>query len=625
MANKIDKIDRIAYLNTISKRPLDLLLEIIENDCYKYDFDKLNICTTNNISIKDILFEEYNIDINEYILKKWISTFFILESKKLKLKKTEEQLETKITKSTIGQKNFLEQITNVRNLFIKYSQDEFNIKIDKELAKKIFDGYLYTVSAENNLNYEGDNAKYYYILQCFLKKLYNSDRKSLSLIENFGIANQIQNIVIYSAEVDKHFLTDCVVFLDTPILMRVLGYDGMELAKSYRAFVIDLKEAGAKIKIFEHTFEELWSILFNFKRCIAQGIFDGKGVMTFLNARKEILESSEKKELPLDKELVRDNIGTLGFEIIDISEIDSLKDKDNYADWNIDVSILKECLIKADSSYQRYESRLNKDCQSITSIFRLRRNIGISSPKNFRDGKYYLLVDNFALITAIKDYYNRINDKKNINELLLESSIIFDLWQNLSGKDDLNRSLFRSKCFALNTIDEKFKEALYRETRKLEIYNSEIKIDHQLISRPDIEGLVYSASIRDNRFDGEYLSKTLLNVIDEKDRRLKEKIQMQENEKEQIISRVEIDNKNYEAQLKIQLSEKETEFNDYKLALIKKKVSEISNNIWFRIIIFIKGFKKKFNKNKYLWEKACSILGVEIEYNENIMGDNNRK
>ena len=617
--------DRIAYLNTIAKSPLDLLLEIIEIDCYKYDFISLDIYTIDRKSIKNILFEEYNIDINEYTLKKWISSFFVLESKKLKLKKTEEKLETKITNSKIGQIKFLEQIANVRDLFIKYSQDEFNIKIDKELAKEIFDNYLYTVSAENNLNLEGDNAKFYYIFQCFLKKLYNSDRENLSLIENFGIANQIQNIVIFSAEVDKHFLTDCVVFLDTPILMKVLGYDGMELATSYRDFIGDLKKAGAKIKIFEHTFEELWSILFNFKRCIAQGIFDGKGVMTFLNARKEFLESTNKKELPLDKDLVRDDIDAMGFEIIDISEIDNLKNKDNYTDWDIDVSILKECLIKADPSYQRYESRLSKDCQSIISVFRLRKISEISDPRNFRDGKYYLLVDNFALITALKDYYRKTNDKKTINELLLESSIVFDLWQNLSGKDDLNRSLFRSKCFALNTIDEKFKEVLYRETRKLEIYNSEIKIDHQLISRPDIEGLVYSASIRDNRLDGEYLSKTLLNVIDEKERKLKEKIQMQENEKEQIISQVEKANKDYETQLKRQLSEQETELNNYKLALIEKKVFEISNTIWFRIIIFIKGFKKDFNKNKYLWEKACSILGVEFEYNENIIGVKNNK
>ena len=616
-----NKIDRIAYLNTIAKRPLDLMLEIIENDCYKYDFNSLSIYTNNNLSIKNILYDGYNIDINEYILKKWISTFFILESKKLKLKKTEETLETKIAKSNVGQMKFLEQIANVRNLFIKYAQDEFNAKIDKEFAKEIFDNYLYTVSAENNLSLEGDNIKYYYIFQCFLKELYNSDRESLSLVENFGIANQIQNIVIYSAEVDNYFLADCVIFLDTPILMRVLGYDGVELATSYRAFISDLKKAGAKIKIFEHTFEELWSILFNFKRCIAQGIFDGKGVMTFLNARKEFLESPDKKELPLDKELVRDNIETIGFEIIDISEIDNLKDKDNYTDWNVDVPILKECLIQADSSYHKYESRLNKDCQSITAIFRLRKNKGISYPKNIREGKYYLLVDNFALITALNEYYKKTNERKTINELLLESSIIFDLWQNLSGKDDLNRSLFRSKCFALNTIDEKFKEALYRETRKLEVYNSEIKIDHQLISRPDIEGLVYSASIRDNRLDGEYLSKTLLNVIDEKERKLKEKIQMQEDEKEQIISQVEIANKNHEAQLKIQLSEKEAELNNYKLTLIEKKVSEISKAIWFRIIIFIKGLKKGFNRDKYLWEKACSILGIEIEYNEKVFYD----
>lgn len=617
----MNNIDKIAYLNTLGvKKPLELLLEIIEVDCYRYDFKQLDIFTSDNKSVVDILADEYSINISEYILKKWLSTYFILEAGKLKLKKTEENLSSKIMRINDGQKVFLNQIGNIRNLFMEFSKKEFNVKIDKEIAKKVFDEYIYTVSLEKTTNIESFQTKYYYIFQKFLKELYNRDRDDLSLIEDFGIANQIQNIVVNGIYDDKEFLKGCVIFLDTPILMKLLGYDGMDLSVSYKAFIDDLRLAGATIKVFEHSFEELWSILFNFKRCVAQNNFNGKGVMTFLRARKEFLDSLEKKDLSLDKNEVRNNIRMLGFEISDISAEDNLEEKNNYSDWEFDTAFLKECLLNADSSYQKYETRLNMDIRSIVSISRMRQKFGIKNSENLKQGKFYLLVDNYALISALKEYYKRMSEKKYRNELMFENTIVFDLWQNLSGKDSLNRSLFRSKCFALNTIDEQFKETLYRETRKLEIYESEIKIDHQLISDPNIENSVYEEIIRNNRIDEEYMSKTLRNVIDAKktetEHRFKEKVKEQERKNEIVLSEIEESSKLHEIQLNKQSLKNEIDLKNYKISLINKKKEEISRKIIYKICIFFLSLKKNFNKDKYLWEKACSIIGENIVYDE---------
>ena len=101
------------------------------------------------------------------------------------------------------------------------------------------------------------------------------------------------------------FLEDCIIFLDTPIVLKRLGYDGKDLSDTYKNFLDDLQKAGAKLKVYEHTLDEIWSILFNFKRCIAQNNFNGKGVITFLKARKEFLESNPSKELPLDRDKVK--------------------------------------------------------------------------------------------------------------------------------------------------------------------------------------------------------------------------------------------------------------------------------------------------------------------------------
>ena len=62
-----DKINRLAYLNTLdeNKKPLDVLLEIIEIESYKYDFNQLGIISTDGKSIKDIINNKYNIEIDK--------------------------------------------------------------------------------------------------------------------------------------------------------------------------------------------------------------------------------------------------------------------------------------------------------------------------------------------------------------------------------------------------------------------------------------------------------------------------------------------------------------------------------------------------------------------------------
>ena len=140
----MNNIDRIAYLNTLgTKRPFDLLLEIIEIDCYKYDFNELGVYTTDAKSIMTILDENYRIHIEEYALKKWVSIYFELECKKLKLKQTADNLCEKITRITCGERNFLEKVSDTRALFVKYTQDNFDIKInhkkDRVHKEKIYD------------------------------------------------------------------------------------------------------------------------------------------------------------------------------------------------------------------------------------------------------------------------------------------------------------------------------------------------------------------------------------------------------------------------------------------------------------------------------------------------------
>lgn len=374
-----------------------------------------------------------------------------------------------------------------------------------------------------------------------------------------------------NGESDKlDFLKGCIIFFDTPIIMKRLGYDGIELSDVYKNFFEDLKKTGATLKVFEHTFEELWGILFNFKRCVAQNIFDAKGVNTFLKARKSFLDE-RNEELSLTKEIIRDNIKRLDIEIFDISADDNVENTTDFSAGEFDEESLRKHIISEDESYEKYKARLDKDIQSIAAISRLRQREGISKIDSFEDGKYYLLVDNYALVNAIKAYYKELEKKNRKNELLLENTIIFNLWQNLSNNSELNKSLFRSKCFALNTIDEKFKDVLYRETRKIEAYNADIEINQQLVNNPSLENEVFAESIKDNKFDKEYIAKTILNTITKKEKELKKQHQEELKKKD-----AEIQQKENEKKVLLLDNEKQSEF--YLEKLNKQKIDAQRDN-----------------------------------------------
>ena len=634
-----DKINRLAYLNTLdeNKKPLDLLLEIIEIESYKHNFNQLGIKSTDGKSIKDIIKDKYNIEIEDYILTKWINDKFYLENNKIRLrnKNCSESLENKIGKIEAGEKTFLDQVSEIRKDFIKFASEKFNIKYNNEQSRDIFNEYIYTVAQEKNV--ESKDSRDYFIFQKYLSFLCENNLKALEIIENFGVANQIQDLVL-NGDTDKpNFLNDCIIFLDTPIIMKRLGYDGLELSDIYKSFFSDLTKAGANLKIFTHTFEELWGILFNFKRCVSQNIFDAKGVNTFLKARKQFI-TERNIELSLSKEIIQKNIENIGIEIFDISEDDNLENATDYSEWNFDPDAYRKHVIKIDENYEKYKTRLEKDIQSISAVSRLRQRNKIKKIENFEDGKYYLLVDNYALVNAIKSYYKEKDERSKKNELLLENTIIFNLWQNLSNNGKLNRALFRSKCFALNTIDDNFKDALYREARRIEAYNAEVEINQQLINDPTLENEVFAETIRNNKMDKDYISKTLLNSISQKELQTKELIEKQKEELQnkdfelkktqtdynKLINEYEqskgIHKKNMADQIEKSKDDSNKAVINSQISTILSTINHISKSFLTKIQFLLKKLKNKnLTKKEFLWDKACSITGTNIEYNEEYM------
>ena len=613
-----DNINRLAYLNSLNKKPQQILLELIQLESFDYDFQECSSITSSKKNIKDIIFNKYKLDINQAILNRLIFNNFKLLGNKLVFKDTVSlsDLETSL-KSTINSENeFLKKVADVRRKFIDFTKEHYNKKINDEEAKNIFGRYIYSATVEQDID---DSSGLYFIFKKFLLNCLDNDINSLEIVEDFGIANQIQYLVVDDFENDSKFLEGCTIFIDTPILIKRLGYDGLSFWNDYKEIFNQICEAGAILKIFEHTFDELWGILFNFKKCIAQNILDAKGIPAFLKARQDFAVEMDKEcskfevdnLLTLDKEVLINNIQDLKIEIIDDIQEDDLNEH-NYEKWEFNTDVFRSILLNNSPNLKDYPLRIDRDIQSISAITRFRKDITINKPKKLKDYKYFLFVDNYMLVKAIDEYHKDANEKRGCNELLLENSLLFSLWQNLSNNENSNRTLFRSKCFAMNVIDQSFKDNLYRETRRLEIY-SQLPVKDSIIANPNVIDDVYDESIKANRFDKQYIASTVKNEIEKKQKELENKV----NEQNLLITQQSqaIANHGYEInEIKIE-SRKEME--DLENEITKADIENLAkyllkspiNNlkIFLKKIYYIL-IKKEFDADGYLFEKARSIL-----------------
>ena len=603
-----DNMNMMVCLENFGKKPVDMLLELVQFEAYF--FDPLESNFVNNIY--NTLKKKYDITIAHFILKKWIDTKFDIRDEKLILTTCKEDIHTYIAKIKQKEKLFNDKIAEIRRSFGKYAKDKYGVDFNNEEIKRVFNQYFYTsaIQQKDMTQNSEKEIKISFVFNNYLKYLWESDdkKKYLSTIEAFGIANQIRQTVINEDSVDKHFLKDCRIFIDTPIMMKTLGYDGQEIANSYEEMVNALQRAGASLAFFEHSFDELWGILFSFKKNIAQNILDAKGVNRFLLARQE-LRKKEKKELSLDKDTVQNNIEELLCVIVGhLSEKDLNTDFDKN-EWVFDMERMRAIIKEHYNNQDSYSARIEKDVKSIAAISRLRLKEGITQVSSYKDAKFFLLTDNYALIRSIKEYYqteDEISYHNGFNELIFENTILFDLWQNLFDNNNLNKSLLRSKCFAFNEIDDKFKEVLYKICRQMDRYEPEKNVSEQFIAHPEFEQEIYAQTLRTENYDEKYLQRVINNTVEDQENNRKREL----DEHKEKINKLEesIKQKNNDHSKDIE-EEREKAIQEVKRDLLDRKIKELRLSFFHRLYVFIRRkFDSEFDSNSYYETRAKKIL-----------------
>lgn len=243
--------------------------------------------------------------------------FFIIKDEVNKLLSEVEAKKNQITRS----------INLIVDEYIKYCKTEFNTTLSRENAEdsiykfiRVNISIFSTNMSQNELSESGKDYNSDYRVASFIRHI-NQNTKSLipeitRIVKGTLLANYL-TIVDKSSTRNK--FNNITIYLDTPILIGILGWDGDIRKKTLAEFIDLLVSLNIGIKIFEPTFRELNAILNDWKTTLSnrryqdfhemtRQLMKSRGVTPAqISTEITLLESTlEKKNIFIDKTFTLD-------------------------------------------------------------------------------------------------------------------------------------------------------------------------------------------------------------------------------------------------------------------------------------------------------------------------------
>lgn len=322
--------------------------------------------------------------------------------------------------------------TNISiNLLYEYLKSTSFPNITKNDTKialaEFIDNHGYNIY-QNLLITKSINPRKEFLNYCIGEYIYNESKleseefnRILKIIEGYMIANAIYMQIEND---NKSTLKNVNCYLDSPFLLRVLGYKTKEENTSSQELFELLKRYKANICCFNHNFQEIINILMYYKKHIG----------TFQTSTLEYFDINNYNESQIDMiiDSLDDRFKELGIKIVEAP--DYTEDKFKYV---IDEKLLEE-LLKEHSKIKMVpynnENAIKNDVRSVCSINMLRK------------GKAAKKLENCTHIFVTTYYYLKYATKQVMNDIdNLEIGLVIDdldlttfLWfKDFSKNEDL--------------------------------------------------------------------------------------------------------------------------------------------------------------------------------------------
>lgn len=344
-------------------------------------------------------------------------------------------------------------MTQIDDIIINFlKSDEFDIYYDSKSS---------SVLLNNKDNYkESENLV---LLSSYIKHIYENGSIEYSLFMQFIFGFFLANAITYSRNTlyDGNF-KNLAVYLDTPIIFKVLGLEGELSEEAFIEIIKILIENGASLFLFKHDYDEILQILEACKHFLTPDRYDP-------SKSNRVLDYFYENEFTAsDVELF---INTLQNKLMNF-EI-TIIDKPSYSDeskhkFQIDEV---EAMNRIKEHYQNNNHKdidtlsdtIRIDVQSMVSIQKLREG---SHPRNLKEARYIFVTNNFTLAKISNDLENKDDEikYKTLPAIVTDTFIGTLLWLHnpLKYESIINRKLIEHCCSVLKP-DNRFMERVLKQ------------------------------------------------------------------------------------------------------------------------------------------------------------------
>lgn len=425
-----------------------------------YSLKKRNVYPVTRENVKEFLQEDFGLMIPvrgcELILKRLGRAGSLKKetgSYKLKKDLPQDDIETRRADAK-------RRATSIVNRLIKYAEEHHQIKLPEEQAEESIIRYLGGFSIQCLKSYSQDTAlpeigpsesRELTLVAFFIKDAYENDPGLFDDILLLVKGHMLSNAILCpDLESYQQSFKDVAFYLDTPIIIDLLGLHGKVEYDSASELLNLVGKLGGRFYIFTHVIDEVERVL-----KYSEAHFDDP------NARNRVLSNIREQGMTgSDVTLVRSDLeGRLRTHGVSVINTPHYR-----IEHQIDEATLQQVLEES-SKYKNPNARAT-DINSIRSIYVLRDN---ARPRSLESSKAVLVTPNPMLARAAYEFGKNYEESQEVSPVINEFSLGNIAWLKAPlESEDLPKFEIISSCYAVMQPSPGFWERFLAETEKLQ-------------------------------------------------------------------------------------------------------------------------------------------------------------
>jgi hypothetical protein len=284
-----------------------------------------------------------------------------------------------------------------------------------------------------------------YIVRSFIVNAYESEPAIFDFISDMSIGHVMANsVLLEEPESFRGALGQCKFYLDVGFLFSILGVNGPEKEKAYKELLNSLISLGAKVLIFQHTYQELLGILDNCLQWVESDSYDPLRASRASQYFRDLRYTSSDVEMfiiSVYKRLVE-------------SGITITKAVERVSRYQIDEKKLHEAIVSEYSSgnsrFDEFakEFTIEQDVKSISAMHQLRKGW---KPAKIQDAQHVFVTTNttLAFVSRRFEIENEHYAESTIPTVLTDILVGTLVWIRMPAKaQDIGTKQLIANCYA---------------------------------------------------------------------------------------------------------------------------------------------------------------------------------